>query len=208
MMNMRLKQSTFMKIKSFHIISNHLISNLKYGWLEEMPSVFGKEKKQQELIDDLPNVFRAVMKRYNLAPGDFPELESFRFLIVFFLFFMGFMLCWFVFFFSIFSLWFWFFLIWVWKVVERDCDLIIFLLKTILSSHIFNRAKLTELTFSEFPRLDLKMMENIEQVLSSLFLFLVLFIYHFSSSLSHFFLFLFHNFIIITFLSHFKKHKK
>lgn len=28
--------------------------------------------------EDLPQVFRAVMKQHNLAPGDFPDLEPFR----------------------------------------------------------------------------------------------------------------------------------
>lgn len=37
----------------------------------------GKEKKQQKLIDDLPNVFRTIMKKYNLSPGDFPDISSF-----------------------------------------------------------------------------------------------------------------------------------
>uniref|UniRef100_A0A7R9WYF2 Calmodulin n=2 Tax=Craspedostauros australis TaxID=1486917 RepID=A0A7R9WYF2_9STRA len=42
-----------------------------------MPSLMGKEKKQQKLINDLPNVFRSVMKKYNLAPGDFPDITGF-----------------------------------------------------------------------------------------------------------------------------------
>lgn len=43
------------------------------GYLKaQMPALVGKEKKQQKLINDLPNVFRSVMKKYNLAPGDFP----------------------------------------------------------------------------------------------------------------------------------------
>ena len=45
-----------------------------------MPTLMGKEKKQQKLINNLPNVFRTVMKKYNLAPGDFPVsagLDSF-----------------------------------------------------------------------------------------------------------------------------------
>ena len=43
------------------------------GYLKsQMPSLMGKEKKQQKLINDLPNVFRTIMKKYNLAPGDFP----------------------------------------------------------------------------------------------------------------------------------------
>ncbi|GMH66152.1 hypothetical protein TrST_g11448 [Triparma strigata] len=44
----------------------------------QMPSMTGKQKKQEQLIKDLPNVFRAVMKKYSLAAGDFPELEKFR----------------------------------------------------------------------------------------------------------------------------------
>ena len=43
------------------------------GYLKsQMPSLMGKEKKQQKLIADLPNVFRTILKKYNLAPGDFP----------------------------------------------------------------------------------------------------------------------------------------
>ena len=31
-----------------------------------------------QLIDTLPAVFRSVMKRYNLAPGDFPDIRDFQ----------------------------------------------------------------------------------------------------------------------------------
>jgi len=48
------------------------------GYLKsQMPAVMGKEKKQAKLISDLPNVFRTIMKKYGLAPGDFPDLTSF-----------------------------------------------------------------------------------------------------------------------------------
>uniref|UniRef100_A0A7S4JNC5 Calmodulin n=1 Tax=Odontella aurita TaxID=265563 RepID=A0A7S4JNC5_9STRA len=48
------------------------------GYLKsQMPNIMGKEKKQQKLINDLPNVFRTIMKKYNLAPGDFPDIASF-----------------------------------------------------------------------------------------------------------------------------------
>ncbi|KAG7364564.1 cytoskeletal-regulatory complex EF hand domain containing protein [Nitzschia inconspicua] len=48
------------------------------GYLkQQMPSLMGKEKKQNKLIADLPNVFRTIMKKYNLAPGDFPDITSF-----------------------------------------------------------------------------------------------------------------------------------
>jgi len=38
----------------------------------QMPSMFGKEKKNQELLNDLPNVFRTVMKLNNLSWATFP----------------------------------------------------------------------------------------------------------------------------------------
>ena len=57
------------KVKTLAYIVGHLKS--------EMPNLMGKEKKQQKLIADLPNVFRTILKKYNLAPGDFPEITSF-----------------------------------------------------------------------------------------------------------------------------------
>ena len=48
------------------------------GYLKaQMPSLMGKDKKQQKLLADLPGVFRTILKKYNLAPGDFPEITSF-----------------------------------------------------------------------------------------------------------------------------------
>ena len=48
------------------------------GYLKaQMPALMGKEKKQQKLINDLPNVFRSILKKYNLAPGDFPDITKF-----------------------------------------------------------------------------------------------------------------------------------
>ena len=52
------------KVKTLAYIIGHLKS--------QMPALMGKEKKQQQLINDLPNVFRTILKKYNLAPGDFP----------------------------------------------------------------------------------------------------------------------------------------
>lgn len=42
-----------------------------------MPAMMGKEKKQLKLISELPTVFRTIMKKYNLSPGDFPDIASF-----------------------------------------------------------------------------------------------------------------------------------
>lgn len=56
------------KVKALAYIIGHLKS--------QMPTLMGKEKKQQKLISNMPNVFRTVMKKYNLAPGDFPVGDS------------------------------------------------------------------------------------------------------------------------------------
>jgi EH domain-containing protein 1 len=52
----------------------YIISYLK----EQMPRLMGHAKKQKELIDNLPNVFRSVMKKWSLAPGDFPDISDFQ----------------------------------------------------------------------------------------------------------------------------------
>eukprot|EP00529_Nitzschia_sp_RCC80_P012268 CAMPEP_0113486250 /NCGR_PEP_ID=MMETSP0014_2-20120614/24899_1 /TAXON_ID=2857 /ORGANISM="Nitzschia sp." /LENGTH=568 /DNA_ID=CAMNT_0000379915 /DNA_START=58 /DNA_END=1764 /DNA_ORIENTATION=- /assembly_acc=CAM_ASM_000159 len=57
------------KVKALAYIIGHL--------KQQMPTLMGKEKKQNKLIADLPNVFRTILKKYNLAPGDFPEITSF-----------------------------------------------------------------------------------------------------------------------------------
>jgi EH domain-containing protein 1 len=57
------------KVKTLAYIIGHLKA--------QMPALMGKEKKQQKLIADLPNVFRTILKKYNLAPGDFPDITSF-----------------------------------------------------------------------------------------------------------------------------------
>jgi hypothetical protein len=56
------------KVKTLAYIIGHLKS--------QMPALMGREKKQQKLIADLPTVFRTILKKYNLAPGDFPVCET------------------------------------------------------------------------------------------------------------------------------------
>jgi len=51
----------------------YIVAHLK----QQMPSLVGKEKKQNKLIADLPNVFRTILKKNNLAPGDFPDIAAF-----------------------------------------------------------------------------------------------------------------------------------
>jgi hypothetical protein len=52
----------------------YILSHLR----DQMPMLMGHAKKQKELIENLPAVFRAVLKKYNLASGDFPEINDFR----------------------------------------------------------------------------------------------------------------------------------
>lgn len=56
------------------------VKTLSYiiGYLKsQMPALMGKEKKQAKLIEDLPTVFRTIMKKNNLSPGDFPDIAKF-----------------------------------------------------------------------------------------------------------------------------------
>eukprot|EP00656_Telonema_subtile_P026061 TRINITY_DN28053_c0_g1_i1.p1 TRINITY_DN28053_c0_g1~~TRINITY_DN28053_c0_g1_i1.p1 ORF type:complete len:358 (-),score=99.28 TRINITY_DN28053_c0_g1_i1:56-1006(-) len=49
------------------------------GYLQsQMPMMFGKDEKQAELIEDLPNVFNAVRIQHGLAVGDFPHMGVFK----------------------------------------------------------------------------------------------------------------------------------
>mmetsp|Transcript_11423 Transcript_11423/g.22658 ORF Transcript_11423/g.22658 Transcript_11423/m.22658 type:complete len:582 (+) Transcript_11423:310-2055(+) len=48
------------------------------GYLKsQMPNMMGKDKKQAKLISELPSIFRIIVKKYNLSPGDFPDLNTF-----------------------------------------------------------------------------------------------------------------------------------
>ena len=44
---------------------------------EQMPSVYGFEKKKKELIDTMPAQFRTVCRARGLSPGDFPDIGKF-----------------------------------------------------------------------------------------------------------------------------------
>ena len=57
------------KVKTLAYIIGHLKA--------QMPTVMGKEKKQQKLIADMPNAFGSIMNKHNLAPGDFPDINTF-----------------------------------------------------------------------------------------------------------------------------------
>ncbi|KAL7998046.1 putative EH domain-containing protein [Plasmopara halstedii] len=44
---------------------------------DKMPAVFGMEKKQRELLDNMAENFREVQRKYHLPPGDFPPIDMF-----------------------------------------------------------------------------------------------------------------------------------
>ncbi|XWS18149.1 hypothetical protein CRYUN_Cryun32bG0017300 [Craigia yunnanensis] len=55
-------------------IHAYIISHLK----KEMPSMMGKAKAQQRLIDNLEDEFGKVQREFHLPAGDFPSVEHYR----------------------------------------------------------------------------------------------------------------------------------
>merc|ERR1712226_1597181 len=51
-----------------------IISNLN----EQMPAVFGKDKKKAELIKHLDKTYDQISQKYNISKGDFPDLEKMK----------------------------------------------------------------------------------------------------------------------------------
>ncbi|KAJ8659670.1 hypothetical protein O0I10_004649 [Lichtheimia ornata] len=51
-----------------------IISHLK----KEMPSMFGKKKKQEALLNNLDQEFLKIQQRHHLPPGDFPNPAKFK----------------------------------------------------------------------------------------------------------------------------------
>ncbi len=39
-----------------------------------MPSLFGKEKKKEELIAQLPEIYQILQREHHISPGDFPNV--------------------------------------------------------------------------------------------------------------------------------------
>nr|CAD7194636.1 unnamed protein product [Timema douglasi] len=44
----------------------------------EMPSLFGKEAKKQKLISELDRIFEQVQLKYQVSPGDFPDIRKMK----------------------------------------------------------------------------------------------------------------------------------
>ncbi|CAL8283194.1 unnamed protein product [Lota lota] len=50
----------------------YIISHLK----KEMPSLFGREKKKEELIMRLPEIYTILQREHHISPGDFPNVTK------------------------------------------------------------------------------------------------------------------------------------
>jgi len=60
------------EVRTLALILDHLRQKMgsKYG--------FGKEKKKKQILENLPAIFREVMKLHDLSYGDFPDIEQFK----------------------------------------------------------------------------------------------------------------------------------
>lgn len=43
-----------------------------------MPAVFGKDKKKEQLLKNLSEVYMKIQKEHNISPGDFPSVVKFK----------------------------------------------------------------------------------------------------------------------------------
>ena len=43
-----------------------------------MPAVFGKDKKKEQLLKNLADVYMKIQKEHNISPGDFPPVLKFK----------------------------------------------------------------------------------------------------------------------------------
>lgn len=68
------KVNEFVKRVRSAKIHAHIVAHLR----SRMPSMFGKDKKQQKMLDNLHEEFNAVHKATHLPVGDFPNLDRFR----------------------------------------------------------------------------------------------------------------------------------
>ncbi|KAK7387117.1 hypothetical protein VNO78_27641 [Psophocarpus tetragonolobus] len=68
------KINEFVKRARAAQIHAYIISHLK----KQMPTMIGKAKAQQKLIDNLDAEFIKVQREFHLPPGDFPNVEHFK----------------------------------------------------------------------------------------------------------------------------------
>jgi len=66
--NELVKRSRLVKVHAY------IISYLR----EEMPAIFGKTEKHDELIATLPDVFVKLQRKYHIPAGDFPDVKKYQ----------------------------------------------------------------------------------------------------------------------------------
>ncbi|XP_013929814.1 PREDICTED: EH domain-containing protein 3-like [Thamnophis sirtalis] len=54
------------------LVQAYIISSLK----KEMPSVFGKDNKKKELVNNLGEIYGRIEREHQISPGDFPNLKK------------------------------------------------------------------------------------------------------------------------------------
>eukprot|EP00658_Telonema_sp_P-2_P025752 TRINITY_DN2037_c0_g1_i2.p1 TRINITY_DN2037_c0_g1~~TRINITY_DN2037_c0_g1_i2.p1 ORF type:complete len:330 (+),score=95.36 TRINITY_DN2037_c0_g1_i2:131-1120(+) len=68
------KVNEIVKRTRLAMIHAHIIGHIR----NQMPSMFGKESKQKEIIENLADIFNDVRIANNLTPGDFPHMGEFK----------------------------------------------------------------------------------------------------------------------------------
>ncbi|EDO49577.1 predicted protein [Nematostella vectensis] len=68
------KLNDFIKRARLAKVHAYIISELK----SQMPSMFGKDKKKDELIKKLTDVYQKIQREHNISPGDFPPVSKFK----------------------------------------------------------------------------------------------------------------------------------
>lgn len=68
------KLNDFIKRARLAKVHAFVIAELK----NQMPAVFGKDKKKEQLLKNLADVYMKIQKEHNISPGDFPPVMKFK----------------------------------------------------------------------------------------------------------------------------------
>lgn len=68
------KLNDFIKRARLAKVHAFVIAELK----NQMPAVFGKDKKKEQLLKNLADVYMKIQKEHNISPGDFPPVLKFK----------------------------------------------------------------------------------------------------------------------------------
>lgn len=68
------KLNDFIKRARLAKVHAYIIAELK----NQMPSVFGKDKKKEQLLNKLSDVYMKIQREHNISPGDFPPVLKFK----------------------------------------------------------------------------------------------------------------------------------